>query len=199
MAERKSHPSHARKLGASSRQRGKPAGELKPWEAAGLTEGQHTFALTYLGNGFNGTRAFLRAFPRTQSYSAAGVGAHHLLKTPKMREFLNAKLEEVWKPLQMGGEQALGRIAQIATFDLRDLYDDQGRLKPVREWTDDIVGVVRSVQDGPYGLKVSLESPHAALRTILEQTGKLNTQGDGVDALADALRADLARHGQADQ
>ena len=36
--------------------------------------------------------------------------------------------------------------------------------------------------------------PLAALRIILEQTGKLKPKGDGVDVLAEALRADIGRH-----
>jgi hypothetical protein len=159
-----------------------------------LSERQLVFASAYLRNGFNARRAYLEAHPKVALTTADTEGCR-ILRIPKVAAWLARRLEPIWKARQMDGEQALARVAQIAAFDLRDLYDAEGKLLPVHQWPDSIVGVVRSVQDGPYGLKVSVESPHAALRTILELTGKLRGAGDSIDALAEAIRADLKRHG----
>lgn len=126
-----------------------PPDDLKP--------AQRTFALEYLGNGFNATGAYKKAYPKANQ-ATAEVQGHRSLRLPKVRAFLNGHLENAWKPLQMGGEEALGRVALLAS--------------------DDPDSRVR----------------HAALRTILEQTGKLKTLPGSIDALADALRHDIETH-----
>jgi len=173
----------------------RPRRNVEPWAAAGLTPTQYGFALEYLQNGFNARQAY-REIHRRAGLGTAGVEGYRTLNLPKVRSFLNAQLEGAWKPLQMGGEQALARIARIAAFDIRDLHDKNGELLPVDLWPDAVVGVVRGIQHTDDGVRVQLESPHAALRTILEQTGKLRTPGDSIDALAEAIRGDLAKHGR---
>lgn len=163
------------------------------WQQAGLTIGQYTFCLGYLENGFNASAAYRSAYPSANEMTARVEGNKHLTK-PAIRAFLNPKLEAIWKPMQMGGEEALARIARIATFDIRRLFNERDELLPVKDWPDDVAGVVTSIQDGPYGRKLTIEKPHAALRTILEQTGKLKGRENSIDALAEALRADYERH-----
>lgn len=117
------------------------------------------------------------------------------LALPCIRTFVNRRLEDAWRPFQMGGDQALARIAMLASSDIRDLYDEKGALLPPHLWPDHIAPCVRAVKDGPHGRSVTLESPLQALRIILEQTGKLKPSSQGVDALAEALRADYERNG----
>lgn len=129
--------------------------------ARALTPAQHTFCLEYLNNGFNATQAHLTAHP-TAALTTCATEGHRTLRLPKILAFLNPQLEAAWKPLQMGGEQALARVAILAGSD----RDSRVRL--------------------------------AALRTILEQTGKLKSLPAAVDELAEAIKADIARHtGQA--
>lgn len=160
---------------------------------SGLTPAQYVFALAYLDNGFNARRAYLTAHPGA-AVSTAGSEGHRALNNPKLRAYLNHRLEDAFRPLQMGGDEALARIAMIASSDIRDLYDEKGKLLPTHLWPDHIAPCVRSVKDGPHGKAITLESPLQALRIILEQTGKLKAPDGGLDALAAALRADLENH-----
>lgn len=137
---------------------GQTAPVLEPWAAAGLTVAQHTFCLAYLENGFNATQAHLTAHPNA-TLEAAQVSGHRTLRLAKVRGFLNERLEQAWKPLQMGGDQALARIA----FLVEETKDDRVRL--------------------------------AALKVILEQTGKLKAHPQSVDALAEILRQNYAETG----
>lgn len=116
------------------------------------------------------------------------------LANPCVRALLQPKLDAAWRALQMGGDEALARVARDARADIRLLYDEKGELLKPHLWPDEIAGSVKSVQDGPYGLKVSLVDPLAARRTILEQTGKLKTLPESVDALAAAIRADKEKN-----
>lgn len=123
----------------------------------GLNGAQRVFALAYLGNGFNASAAYREAHAGVTDGTARTEGSR-TLALPNLRAFLSSRLEAAWKPYQMGGEQALGRVAVLAA----GAPDDRVKL--------------------------------AALRTILEQTGKLKNLPDSIDALAAALRADLEAH-----
>jgi hypothetical protein len=159
----------------------------------GLTPALHVFALAFLENGFNARRAYLTAHPKA-AVSTAGTEGHRALNNPKVRAYLSQRLEDAFRPFQMGGDQALARVAMIASSDIRDLYDEKGELLPTHLWPDHIAPCVRSVKNGRYGKAITLESPIQALRIILEQTGKINAPDGGFDALAAALRADLKSH-----
>lgn len=126
----------------------------------GLTNGQRKFCLLYLANGFNATAAYRESHPGC-SQATAEVNGSKGLRIAKVRTFLNGRLEDAWRGWQMGGEQALGRVALLAAEDA----DSRVKL--------------------------------AALKVILEQTGKLKSIPDSIDALAAALRADVAAHGNA--
>jgi phage terminase small subunit len=161
----------------------------------GLTPAQQTFALEYLGNGFNARRAYLKAHPKV-TIATADVEGHRTLRDPKVRAFLEPRLEEGWKTQQMLGDEALARMAQVARADIRLLFDEQGNMLHPHNWPSEIACCVKSLHQGPHGWKVTLLDPLQALRTILEQTGKLSPHGNEMDALAAAIRSDLERHGE---
>ena len=182
-----------KKNGTSSRVGDKPIKVLQPHELAGLTEKQYLFANAYLSNGFNASEAYRRGHPECTNGTSRVEGCR-LLAHPSIRAFIGPLLEAAWKPYQMGGEEALARIGRTARADMRELYDAHGRLLPVHQWPDSIAGCVRAFD----GAKVTFESQTAAQRIILEQTGKLKTVADSVDALAEAIRQDRERHGVKD-
>lgn len=105
----------------------KPCGQtapvVEPGAAAGLTIRQHTFCLAYLENSFNATQAYLTSHPGCGNETAQ-VNGHRTLRTAKVRAFLNDRLEAAWEPLQMGGSQALARVALLAS----DAPDDRVKL-----------------------------------------------------------------------
>lgn len=160
----------------------------------GLTPLQYTFALTWASNGFNGASAYRAASP-TVSLATASVNGSRMLAIAKVRAFLASLLGDRWKAEQMNGEEALGRVARDARADLRMLYDAKGELLPVHQWPDEIAGSVKSLAERADGtVKITLVDSLTARRIILEQTGKLKTPLEGAfDALADAIRADVAR------
>lgn len=181
----------ARKPGKMA-QRPAPPCEL-PNEREGLTLVEYEFALAYLGNGFNARQAYLSGHPAALP-STAGVEGWRYLNNPNVRAFLNRRLEERWKPLEMAAAEAVGRISQIARADIRELLDEKGVLKRPELWPESIRGCVRAIKPGPAGDGVTIESPLAALRIILELTGRLkNPIADAADALADAIKRDMAR------
>lgn len=123
----------------------------------GLQPQQRAFCLIYLSNGFNATAAYKKSHAGVSDDAARANGSRSL-RIANIRAFLNDKLEDAWKPYQMGGEQALGRVGMLAS----EAEDDRVKL--------------------------------AALKVILEQTGKLKSIPDSIDALAAALKADILKN-----
>jgi phage terminase small subunit len=161
--------------------------------ADGLSVEERVFALAYLANGFNGTKAYLTMKPDVKSNTAA-TEAWKLLRKPEIAAFIAASQDKAWKGLQMSGDEALARVALDARADVRELFDDNGRRLPVHKFPDSIANSIESIEVKRGSFKVKLASKSAARRVILEQTGKLkNPLEDGITALAEALRADLSR------
>jgi len=126
----------------------------------GLQPQQRAFRLLYLANGFNGTAAYRETHPDVKDDNVACAAASRALRSVSIRAFLQPKLEAAWQPYQMGGEEALARVAELAVDD----SDSRVRL--------------------------------AALKVILEQSGKLKSIPDSIDALAQALRDDQKAHAE---
>lgn len=95
-----------------------------------LTPKQEAFVREYLID-LNATQAAIRA-----GYSAKTAneqGARLLAKVSvnsQIKEAMKARSERT----EVDADWVLNRLAQDATADLADLYDDAGNLRPVREW-----------------------------------------------------------------
>jgi len=124
-------------------------------------------------------------------HHAARMEGSRTLALPCIRVYVNQWLEDAWRPYQMGAEQALARLANIATLDVRELFDEEGELLPVPDWPDSVRSCVEGFSAD--GGKFTLESPLQALRIVLEIAGKVRGLRDSVDTLADAICADKAR------
>lgn len=158
-----------------------PTAVQPPEPKDGLTPAQREFCLTYLGNGFNATQAYVQAYPGS-SYEAARRSASDLLTLPDIRAFLKEPLEQHWKALQMDGEEALARIALLSTLDVGECFNEDGTLRPLTDWPALYRQCVESI-DIEKG-KVKVGSRLQALRTILEVGGKIkNPSAD--DAIRD--------------
>lgn len=168
----------------------KPAGG--PAVPPGMTPAMYEFCLRYLANGFNAASAYRASHPGVSSSTARTEG-WRLLTNPDIRVFLDERMAAHWQALQMAGDEALGRVALAARSDPRDLFDGEGKMLPPQHWPAEIALVVKSYKMGPNGPEIRLDDRLAALRIILEQTGRLRSGRDDVDALAQAIRADIAR------
>lgn len=165
-----------------------PAAEKK---AAGLTTEQQRFVHEYDANGGNGTQAYLASHPDCKSQNAAAACASRMLRNAKVRDQINQLAAARFKRLQMTGDEALALEALSARADIRELYDEHGKLLPIKDWPDTIARCVKSVRPGPFGDTIILEDRHAARRVVLEATGKLkNPIAAGALSLARLLTGD---------
>jgi phage terminase small subunit len=165
-----------------------------PGAKYGLTLGQYEFCLQYLTNGFNASAAYRVAHPNCKSEKASRVEGSRTLALPSVKSYLAERLADHWGAEHMSGDEALARVARHARADIRVLYNAKGELLPVSQWPDAIAGSVKSIKDGPYGKTITLESPLAAQRVILEVTGKLAGTADALDDLTAALKETLLKN-----
>lgn len=158
-----------------------------------LTTVQTLFALTYVANGQNATRAYLASHP-TCAITTAQTEGHRTLYIPKVQAFIKEKLNELFVAAHMEADEVVARVAMDARADLSMLYDEQGTLLEPYQWSTEFRNSVESYErmEGG-GFKIKLVSKGAARRTILEMTGKLkNPLAGGLSDLARAIREDIA-------
>lgn len=131
----------------------------------------------------NATRAYQLAYPNCKANTAATNG-WRMLRNAKVRtaiaEGRRAKLEA----LEMKGTEALQRIALIARADVRQLFDEDGKLLPVHEWPDELALAVKSVKDKPWGKEISFDSRLSALEIVAEADGTLKKSLNPDDVLS---------------
>lgn len=159
----------------------------------GMNEAQLAFCLHYLENGFNGTQAYLSAYPGA-SYETAQANAFKLLRNAQIATYISERRAAILKPLQIDGEEMLSRTALLATVNVADFYDDKGNLLPPHKWPGDLGTLVDSVEVEKG--KVKIVGRWQAMRTILEISGK--AKSGSLDELTAALEATLARNTKKD-
>lgn len=95
-----------------------------------LTPRQQRFVDEYLVD-LNASQAAIRA---GYSQKTAGVIGHQLLKKTLISAAISAGKAERSQKTQIDAKWLIERLAAEATADVADLYDDEGNLKPIRQW-----------------------------------------------------------------
>jgi phage terminase small subunit len=98
-----------------------------------LTPKQEAFCREYLID-LNGTQAYLRAGYKVSSERVATVNAARLLTNADVSAHLQTLMGKRAEKTEIDAEWVLKRLAQDATADVSDLYDENGNLKSVHEW-----------------------------------------------------------------
>lgn len=99
---------------------------------------QEQFCREYIID-FNASEAAKRAGYAARS---AGQQAHALLKKHEIQSRIGELVNERRERAQVDGDYVLRRLLQIADFDVRALFTDNGALKPVSEWPEGAAAAV---------------------------------------------------------
>lgn len=110
----------------------KPKKKAAPRAPRELTPLQRLFVLEYLKD-FNATQAAIRA---GYSEKTASQIAYELLQNPLVVAQIENEKAQRLDRLQVDADWMLKRLIHEAEADLAELYDDDGRLKPVNEWPE---------------------------------------------------------------
>lgn len=158
-----------------------------------LNAKQERFCQEYLKD-LNATQAAIRA-----GYSqdtARSIGSEHLTK-PDIQAEIDRLKSERSRETKIDAAWLLKRFADEAEADVADLYDDDGRLKPVKDWPKIwrqglVAGVKTAVsEDGVAMIDVKLSDRVRRLELIGKhvsvQAFQENVNHTGLDALAERL------------
>jgi phage terminase small subunit len=107
-----------------------------------LTPKEQIFVREYLLDG-NGTRAAIAA---GYSSKTAAVTASKLLRKAKVAETLANLNQKRCETLEISAERVLQGIAQLAFYDNRKFFNEDGSLKRVIELSDDIAPALSGIE-----------------------------------------------------
>lgn len=95
-----------------------------------LTAKQKRFIEEYLVD-LNGAQAALRCGYNPKS---ARDAAHDNLRSPRIAEAVRKALAERTERTKIDADWVLNRLAAEAEADLADLYDEKGKMLPIKQW-----------------------------------------------------------------
>lgn len=114
-------------------------------DGSNLTPKQRRFADEYLID-LNGTAAYKRAGYKAKNDNVAAVEASKLLSNPKIAQFVQKAMDERSKEVKIDSSRVLAEIGKLAFADIRKVFDEQGRLRPIHELPDEIAASVSSIE-----------------------------------------------------
>lgn len=95
----------------------------------------------------NAYQSYLDAgFPPRASRNAADVAVGKLLRKPQIQEFVRNLQTAAADAAKVTVERLAQGLERSAHKDLRRLYDEKNRIKPPKDWPDDIAAVVEGVE-----------------------------------------------------
>lgn len=134
---------------------------------------QEQFALEYMANGGNGTRAAIAA-----GYSCPEQTASRLIRHPKVVKFIEARraerraeLDLMLREKHLTPDRIVAELSEMAGFDLGELLDDMGRVDRAK-----IKAKAKQLQAVEIdGSKTKIKGPDrlAAMRLLMDHLGML--------------------------
>lgn len=152
-----------------------------------LTAREELFVLHYVALK-NGTEAYLQAGYKG-SRTVAGSCAAQLLQKPRVAKAVEARKAKGLALAEMSADEAMERIAAIASADPAGMYDDAGKLLPIPQWPEKLrLAVAGDI------LNPRLVTKLPSLLAIAEAGGRIKRKLDinhgGLDHLAALLGVD---------
>jgi phage terminase small subunit len=107
-----------------------------------LTAKQARFAQEYIID-LNATQAAVRA---GYSKKTAEVQANQLMKQPLVQAAISEAINARSNRTQIDADRVLVELGRLGFSDLRDLFTENGDLRPIGSWSDDAAAAVSSVE-----------------------------------------------------
>jgi phage terminase small subunit len=111
-----------------------------------ITEKQKRFADHYIDS-CNATQAYLEVY-QCKSKASARASASKLLTNPNIKKYIRDRREvidsEVLKHQIFNKEQILQQETRIASADIGDIFEENGEIKELHEWSE---GIRKAIKD----------------------------------------------------
>lgn len=83
-------------------------------------------------NGFNGTKAYQKYYPKASTKSAA-ANYEKILRITEVKEYKEQIQKETHERNKMSIDECVVMLSDMAKFDLSDIYNEDGALKPLKD------------------------------------------------------------------
>lgn len=93
--------------------------------------------------------ALVRGLDQKEAAAEAGIGyeyARKLSRQPKIQEMLKKAREELRAVANIGAKELIDALLPTINIDIRKLYNNDGTVKPISEWPEDLGKAVASFQ-----------------------------------------------------
>lgn len=111
-------------------------------EDSGITQLQRKFINEYIID-FNAEHAAIRA---GYAQKSARMQASRMLTKDNIQAAIAKALQERSKRLEITQDRVVLEIARLALSDPRSAVDENGSIKPIHEWSDDLAGSIASIK-----------------------------------------------------
>ena len=129
------------------------------------------FVAEYMSNGRNATQAYLKHHPHVTTKSATCLGSM-MLRGERVREMIEAEMEEAMKKYEVTPERIIQELACLAFLDISDLYDEAGQLKPLSEIPEESRRAIQNIETKLNQFGSSTVAKSESKRAALELLGK---------------------------
>lgn len=106
-----------------------------------LTPKQKIFADEYLTD-LNATRAYKVAYPSIRKDEAAAVNGSKLLRNAKVAAYVQERMDERARRTEITQDKVLQELAKLGFFDIRKLFDDDGKPLEISRIDDDTAACI---------------------------------------------------------
>lgn len=148
-------------------------------KAMALTEKRERFVKNLL-KGMTDRQAYLDAFPSSRKWKVESVDVRACLlkKNSKVKERLDEARERIERRTEITAEKVREQLGNIALFDIAELYDDNGQLKPLKQLPKSITTCITAVdtwvdKDGNVHYTYKFNSKDKSLALLSQITGLL--------------------------
>lgn len=110
-----------------------------------MTEAQKRFCNEYLVD-LNATRAYKVAYPNCKKDETASAAGSRMLGNVKVKEYITQRQEELQKETEVTQQKVINELAAIAFFNIKNIYNDDGSLKSMKDIDNKTAKAISSVK-----------------------------------------------------
>lgn len=110
-----------------------------------MTDAQKRFCDEYLIS-LNATQAYKIAYPNCKKDETASAASSRLLSNVKVQEYITKEQEDRKKKVEITQQMVLEELAKIGFSDIRNLYNEYGALKNIKDIDNDTAKAISGIE-----------------------------------------------------
>lgn len=145
-----------------------------------MTDAQKRFCDEYLID-LNATKAYKVAYPNCKKDETARANSSRLLTKANIQNYISDRQKELQEETKVTQQRVISELAAIAFFNIKNIYNKDGSLKPVKDMDDETAKAISSVKTlqkagsmkiniNPEGTDEEVPIEHIAEQTIEYKT-----------------------------